>query len=426
MVSSTANKVWNGIKGLFKGGFFHILTGNVTTKAIAMVSSIVIARLVDKVDYAHLSYADNIYSYITLLSGLGMSSALLKFCSANNQKAEDAAYVRFAYKVGGAFEFFAAFLACVALSFFDIPYKAARIYAWFLILNPVLSYFNTTNAIYMRTQLENKKYAMVGVAGSAFSCIFAVLGVVAIGVKGIIAARYLSVFLVLAYSFSFIYKRLKDTPPIRLSGEQKKAFVTMGFSLAFANFFSGIMPINETFLVNNIIRDANTSANFRVAGLLPQMLLLISGAVTVYYFPIVARMTDAQEIRKKVLSIAVVNFSVIAIVTLIGMVSTPLVIRILYGEKYLDAVSLSYVLWLMRAANAAFRSVPMNMIVAIGKVRFNLGISIVSCVTQCLLDYVFLRIFGIYGVAYGASLVYVLSAIAYWVYFLYCCRNKVK
>ena len=202
--------------------------------------------------------------------------------------------------------------------------------------------------------------------------------------------------------------------------------MTMGFSLAFANFFSGIMPINETFLVNNIIRDANTSANFRVAGLLPQMLLLISGAVTVYYFPIVARMTDAQEIRKKVLSIAVVNFSVIAIVTLIGMVSTPLVIRILYGEKYLDAVSLSYVLWLMRAANAAFRSVPMNMIVAIGKVRFNLGISIVSCVTQCLLDYVFLRIFGIYGVAYGASLVYVLSAIAYWVYFLYCCRKKVK
>lgn len=33
---------------LLKGGFFHILVGNVLNKAISMVSSIAIVRLVDK------------------------------------------------------------------------------------------------------------------------------------------------------------------------------------------------------------------------------------------------------------------------------------------------------------------------------------------------------------------------------------------
>lgn len=46
-----------------------------------MISSIVIARLVDKTQYAYLSYSDTIFGYVTLFSGLGLTSALLKVCA---------------------------------------------------------------------------------------------------------------------------------------------------------------------------------------------------------------------------------------------------------------------------------------------------------------------------------------------------------
>ena len=52
-------KVISKIKGLLKGGFFHIFLGNTLVKMIAFVSSIVIVRLVDKNEYAYLTYADN-------------------------------------------------------------------------------------------------------------------------------------------------------------------------------------------------------------------------------------------------------------------------------------------------------------------------------------------------------------------------------
>ena len=97
-------KAKSGLLGLLRGGFFHILTGNFLNKAISMVSGIVIARLVDKSSYAYLSYADNIYSYIALATGLGLPNALLKFCSADNDKSLNLAYIKYTYKVGGAYE----------------------------------------------------------------------------------------------------------------------------------------------------------------------------------------------------------------------------------------------------------------------------------------------------------------------------------
>lgn len=62
--------------------------------------------------------------------------------------------------------------------------------------------------------------------------------------------------------------------------------MAMSVSLMAANALSGMMPINENLLVGNIIADEATTANFRVAGLFPQMVILVAQSVMIYYFPI--------------------------------------------------------------------------------------------------------------------------------------------
>lgn len=413
-----------GLKQLVKGGFFYILTGGVLNKAIAMISSIVIAKLVDKAAYAELAYADNIYSYIALISGLGMSQALLKFCCTDDNTSLHRAYIRYACTLGGTFELIACIVACIVLSVLDIPYPKARTFAWVLVLYPLLTYIITTNSIYMRTQLENKRYAITGVLQSASVCLFSVGLIPLVGISGVISARYLAAILALIYGLIYIFPKLKGSKKMILPKDVKKAFFGMGFSLMLANFFSGIVPINEAFLVNNLIRDLNTTANFKVAGIFPQFLILISGAVMVYFFPMVAKLTDKNQIKKKVISIALVNFGVIVFATLVGILCTPLAIRICYGEKYLDAISISRILWIMRGMNCAVRMVPINMLPAIGKTKFNMVSSIISCIAQCLLDTYFLKNYGVVGVAYGATIVYFLSGVAYWIYFFYCCKER--
>ncbi len=414
------------LMSLVKGGLLHILTGNILNRAIAMISGIVIANLVDKVEYANLSYADNIYSYISLLSGLGMSNAILRFCAVQKEKHMEKAYMRYAFKCGGIFEVGVSVAACLIMTFVDIPYPRARIYMWALVLYPMLSYFNTCLISYMRTQLENKKYARNGVINSAVLCIMSIVLVLTLDTVGIVPARYIAILTAIFYAYGYYRKNLTGLKSVKLSSDQKKAFWSMGFSLMIAQFFNGIMPINESFLVNNIIRDEITTSNFRVAGQLPQLLLLISGALTVYYFPLIAKMTDYREIKSTAIKVGALNAVIVASVTAAAMLLTPVAMHILYGDKYNDAINISYVLWIMRATNGCFRTVPVSMLAAIGKIKFNAFLAIGACIVQTILDYIFIKLFGVVGVAYGTIVVYAISSVLYWAYLIRVCNRNIK
>ena len=416
-------EIKNKLLGLGHGGFFHILTGNVLNRAITMLSAILVAKFVNKQEYAYLAYADNLYGYLKFAMGLGLSSALLKFCSNAQAKSVDRAYIKFSLEIGTTFEILASLALCILVSVIRIPFPQARQYCWLLLLYSSFSNLYTNIVVYFRTQLNNKQYALSGILYSAMTCVLTIVLLKMIGTGGIVLARYCAILLTILYTIPFMRRYLKGTVKLSLSFEQKKAFVFMGLSLMLANLFSGIMPLNESFLVNNIIQDEITTANFKVAGQFPQLLLMISGAVTVYFFPIVARLKDGTEIKRKVIQIGFYNFLLIAILAIAGILFTPLVFHLLYGSKYDDALSISTILWIMRATNCGLRMVPINMLPAIGKTKFNVIVAFISCVVQVALDYVFITHAGILGVAYGAIIVYGLSAVAYWIYFLVVCRR---
>ena len=91
------------LQGLIKNGFLYILSGNILNRAIAMISAILVAALVNKQEYAYLGYADNLYGYLSYTMGLGLSSALLKYCSVAESKSVERAYFRFSVSVCSVF-----------------------------------------------------------------------------------------------------------------------------------------------------------------------------------------------------------------------------------------------------------------------------------------------------------------------------------
>ncbi len=418
-------KALSSAKRLIKGGFLHILSGNVLNKAISMISSVVIAKLVSKTDYAYLSYADTLYSYISLLSGMGLSTAILKFCSPHNPDEENKAYLSYAATRGSAFELLASLVLCVAVTFADIPYPNARMYVWALCLYPFIHCIFLTVTNYIRTLRENKRYAKSAVLQSLSVCLLSIGFVLIFDAVGIVAARYAGAVIALIYLLPFVVKKLGGIKPSPIPNEKKKALWKMSISLMVANLFSSMMPLNEAFLVDNMIRDEIITANFKVAGIFPRMLLLVAGAITVYFFPVVAQTKDWREIRKKTYKIGVFTAIFMFFVAAAGVALTPVAIRLLYGQKYVDAIEISYILWAMRAVNCCLRFVPGNMLPAVGRTKFNAWVAAISCGAQILLDYLFIKKFGIYGVAYGTIIVHVVSGIAYWVYFSAVCKKEI-
>lgn len=416
-------RLGQSLKQQINGGLLHILSGNLLVKGIGVIASILVVRLVDKTEYAYYSYANNLYGYINLLNGLGLSTALLKFCARDNTPEKDKAYYRFALTRGSWFQLLFALILCVGVYLFPIPFPQARPFVLAMAFLPLLSYIQSTAQIYHRAHGKNKRYAYIGILQAAVVCIAGVSLAWVFGTIGMVAAQYIALSVTILVGYRFVRSRQRGITAQRLGADEKKKFWAMALSLMVANLFSAMMPLNETYLVNNLIQDEVITANFRVAGVIPGLLILLTSSLMVYYFPIVARMKEPQQTLKTVVRIGLLTFGGIAICATIGAFLSPIIIKILFGNKYLDAIPIMNILWVMRAINAGVRMVPMNLLPAMGYTRFNAISAIVSCIIQTGLDYFLILNMGIYGVAYASILVYILSGAASWGYLIYVCKK---
>lgn len=407
-------------RSLVKKGFFHILLGGTLTKIVAFFSSIVIVRFISKTEYAYLAYADNILSYIYLICGLGMDSAVLKFCVSDDRK-KNKGYYLYAVKVGCCVSLLVSLAVVLLCQVLPIPFPESRKFLLAMTVYPILYFLLCVSQGYMRARLLNKQYAYAGIIQTVTSFALCLLLVKIIGAYSLILARYVSVLLVLAYVFRSIWPELSGDVNKPDSIEKSK-FLRFGLSLLVANVFSMVMPLNETFLVNNLIQDAVVTANYKVANLIPQQIPFFTTAIITFYFPLFAKMTDKEEIWKKSKKVGLFTAGMIFLVALVGIAVSPLIIKIAYGNKYSDINRLMSLLWLMHACNAGFRMLPMNILPAIGYTKFNVIMSVVACILHFAIDYTCISLFGVKGAVLAGFCVYILTSAAYWIYL----RKKVK
>ena len=411
------------LKNLVQGGFFHILFGNTLTKMIAFISSIVIVRLVSKEQYAYLAYADNLYSYINLVAGLGTSTAILKYCSAAKTKEEDKAYFWFTLKYGGAFQVAISVILLLYVYIAPIPFPQARPLILMMVLYPLLNHIFTTIMNYVRAHLNNKLYINMSIIQTVVVFFGSVGLVLLLDINGIVIARYLATFLAVLYSVKFIKGLGKNVDRIKLNNQQIKGFMAMSVSLMIASFFSVILVNNEQMLVNYLIADEVATANYKVANLIPAQLTFVTSSIVVYYFPLIARLEDKIQIWKQLKKIGILSAGISLAISVSGMILSPIIIQIAYGNKYEDALSLFPIFWIIHAINSGIRFLPMNMLAAIGKTKFNAIMSVCTCIVHLIVDYISIKAFGIMGVGIASGLVYAVSGVLYWLYLYKACKK---
>lgn len=405
------------LQGLLQGGFFHIFVGNTLVKMIGFISSIVIVRLVDKNDYAYLSYADNLYTYVISFAGLGMTSAILKYCATARSREEDKAYFSFAMKYGTAFEALLSIVVIAYVSFASIPFPDAKGIVYALSLYPVITNLLNTIMSYLRAHGENVKYSQSALIQTSTAFIGSAVLVLKFGVIGIAFARYLAVICAILWVTRVIKKHTGNTVKKKLEKKEVKAFMSMSIALMVSNLFSMIMPINEQTLVNEILHNEIITANYRVATLIPSQMSFITQSIIIYYFTILAQKENNREVWKLSKQVGILSAIIIFLVTMAGIILTPWIITFAYGDRYSDAIVLSIVFWIVNALNAAIRMVPMNFLPAIGIAKFNAWMAIGSCIIHFIIAFFTISMWGIWGAGIATGIVYVSTGLIYWIYY---------
>ncbi len=417
-MGKSVEKLKEKVVSLFRGGFFHVFTGTFLNKAVTMISSIVVARFVDKNQYAYLGYADTVYGYLTLFTGLGMASAMLKVCAGQTSKNEDRAYLNYSIRCTGAFSIVVTVIIVTVMCMIKLPFESAKHFLIIMVLYPTIYCVYDLLITYVRAKSFVKEYAYLNLLYSILTCVLSILLVLCLDAIGIVFARYMVLIALSGYLFWYTNKLFEGTEKTSLNPVLKKTFWKIALTLVVANAFSIMMPYNENMLISHIIAEEEVLSNYRVANYLPQMILLVSQAVVVYFFPIAAAMdNEGKSIRRLVIRVGLLNFGLVVFCAAVGMALTPFFLPLLYGKKYADAVNISLFLWIVRGLNAGIRIVPMNMLIAIGQYRFNLLMSVLTAVVQIIADWYFISKMGVYGVFAGTVVIYLIIGVAYWTRF---------
>ena len=411
------------VKALFRGGFFHILTGDALSRMVGFISSIAIVRIVSQEQYGQLSAIDNLFQYTDLFAGLGMATALLKYSKPAQDMETNRYYLNFSLKYGSLFQMGLSGLLAVYVLFGNISFPEARPLALVLLFFPVLKNVLAVYRSYIRSQMNNRLFANLGIVQTVVVFAGSVGFALLFDVYGIVVARYMAILLVIGIAVAYARKTMAGVKAKPVGASEMRGYMKFSLKVMVASMFSLIIPINEGFLVNDIIRNEVISAQYRVANLIPFQLMFIAQAIAIYSFPLVSQIFDGKAAYKKIKNAGLASFAIVLIIVVPAMLLTPFIFKI-YGEQYAGAIDISYFFWIVHLFNAGIRVIPMNMLPAIGYTTFNMVNSVVSCLVHLGISYYAISNYGIEGVAYASAGVYLISGIVYWIYLRHVCLKK--
>ncbi|KAF2958125.1 MAG: oligosaccharide flippase family protein [Pseudothermotoga sp.] len=403
----------NDVKLALGNGFAHIFTANVVNKIIQFGTSIVVVRIVSKEIYGQWSYANNILNFFLLLSGLGVASGLLQFASSSANAIDKLSYLKYSLRVGASFNLLIA-TALFCLSWFiKLPLAGSvEILRWLSFLPVFTISFDITQS-FLRAELKNAQFSIVTMVNT-FSLF---LGILVFGyyyqVKGLILSRYIAYFITLIIAGYMLKPYLSMYKTVSLpDSESRNHFLKFSITAMLSNVMSQILYLIDVLLVGLIVKSDTVVATYKTSTLVPFALNFIPLSVMTYVYPYFARKKmEKQWIKERYRRLVEYLLLLNSCISVFLIITAPLVIRVLFGSKYLDAVTTFRILAFGYLIAGTFRIPAGNILASLGKVEVNLWNAIISGIANVILDAVLIKVYGAIGAAVATVLVFLISSL---------------
>ena len=414
-------------KSLFdkiKVGVIKTLSANVINKAISMISSMVITRLLTTNDYGVWSYVLNIYSYLLLVSGFGLISGALQFGTENKGEGKAYRFFKYCTKTGLIIDIVIISIFCIIVAFIQLPIQGTKPFV--IVFLPVLlmEYINSIGQSILRSQNRIGEYANVLNINTILVTI-GTCGGALIGLNGVIVGRYVAYFLSMIYTIWLLKADIKKINYAdALDKHEKKQLWHYSVFTGASSAMNCLVYSLDITLIASLLKNANEVGIYRVGTLIPNALQFIPSSLIISILPMVIQNRDNPEwLRKNLKKSYLALLGVNALIVLFLFIASPFIIRLFSGEKYVSSIPVLRILSLGYFFSGTFRGMSVNLLAAFRRVRFGLFISIVSCVLDIVLNYFLINIYGMIGAAYATFVVDFVAAMISFIYFIFLIRK---
>lgn len=415
------------ISQLGKEGLFHIFGSGVLAKVGGLISSVVVIRHLPKATYGSYVDAENLYSYIAIFVGLGISAALIQYCSERISEERKGAIFRYSLKMGSVGNLI---LLPMILGLAAIKYCSGdTTEAWYLALLSFLPFFAYADQylqLVLRVKRQNMLFARTNMLYTVVHVLGNILMTLLWGVPGLIASQYLAHAAAAVHSAVVLRKdgffRVLTTSGEGLDKSFRKEYLSYSLVSAVTNFASTVLVLLDVTCLGLLLDSSVVLADYKVAATIPLALMFVPKSLMTFYYPkLVSAFSEGEKQGLGEIG-QVTKISLLANggIFLCLLLFAPLIIWIVYGQQYTNIVPIFRVLSINYFAHA-LQNITGNTIAVLKKVKFNLVFSVCSGVLNIVLNLLLIPAWGSVGAAVATvtvtCVVLLLNVLYLWQYF---------
>ncbi len=399
---------------LFKAGFFHIFGSSTINKVLVFLSAIILVRVLTKQEYGVFSYMWNIFSLILLFSGFGIEAGSLQILSeCKNDKERFKDVYRYSIRFGTIVNIGLAAVIIFISYFVPLPIAGSNELLKLVCFLPILMLIYNLQTIYLRTLSENKRFSALSLINTFFVSALTIAGAYIYESKGLIYGRYLAYLVTIVIGVAIIKTPIPvSRHPINILPVDKRDLLKISSIGLVNNGLSHLMYLIDVFVVGLVMTSEVDVAAYKVATQIPNALVFIPAAVVTFIYPYFAEHREDKKLcfyRYKQVTAAMVAAN--ACISAILVIFAPLIIRLVFGSQYLDAVTSFRILGIAYFFSGSFRVIAGNLLATQRKYYFQLFVAITSGILNFTADYFLVSKYGIEGAAVATLAVAVFTSL---------------
>lgn len=399
------------IEGLKKTGFFALVLSNFINKILAFCNGIILIRILSQKDYGIYSYYQNSLMFFLFMSGFGCVGGFLQFGSKKISITEEEKYFKFSIKYGIMADLLLA-LIIFLISFSNNFYLKGSInYLKYMSFIPFFTTIIDLIITRERVRLNNQRVAFLSNMRTILDVMFLLIGAYFYGIIGVIIGKYIGQILTILIAFKTYESTFKNWSEIEfLSFEKKQEIKKFSYVSVFNSVIAQLLYVIDIFLIGYLIKDEVLIANYKTATLIPFALNFLPQLISNYLYPYFSRNSDENiYIKSKYLQLLKYNSILNLLITLFLISFSSIIIRLCFGEKYLDIKNL-FNLFAVGYFFAATLRIPGGYILsALGKLKYITYNSLICAIINIILDIILIKKYGTIGAAYVTVLIFIIS-----------------
>lgn len=396
---------------LFQKGLFHIFGTSIVNNIIQFITNIFIVNLVSKSEYGVYTYANNIISFFLVLRGIGLCTGLLQFASEEKDSLKKQEIFSYVLKRGNQFNIALSIVIAIGVSCIEFKFEGAKKYLYFMLLLPVFQWMFDYVTTVFRTKQDNISYAKIINLNSILYFVFSVIGTFFFDALGIVIGRYIAFILSCLIAILWLKEDFKEIIKFK-SGNYRDRKEIMKFSITSCanNSLSELLYLLDVFLIGIFVVDPSYIASYKVATQIPTALAFIPSGIITFVYPYFALNNKNIDWIKEKFSMLIKALALLNGVICFGLyIFSPFIIEILWGNEYLDALVPFRILIVNYFFLGTFRIPCGNVLAMLRKVDVNFYISIISSISNIILDVILIGAYGANGAAIATLTVVLIS-----------------